>query len=414
MAGFINVLMDGTVLNNRYQIIRTIAAGGFGITYKVTDLKRGMILAVKEFYPRDTCVRDVDRIRVIPTSDENYDRFEYGKDRFMNEVNALLQLRHIPEVVKIYDCFEENNTCYYAMEFVDGNTLKTICQHYKDRRVPSNVLIPIIIRVADAMQKIHDAGMFHRDIAPDNFMLTSNSVKIIDFGNTKELIGKDGEGLSVYIKPGFAPIEQYSSKGRQGTYSDVYALAATTYYLLSGGKLEDAYSRTLNDEYTPLTQFGVDKEISDTVDRALVLRAENRTQTMREFASELRNAQHKGGKGDDPEPVVKEEKTHLKPVIEISNQGQYAKYVIPVGKMVLIGSSPQRSNIVVRNRYVSRLHCEIFYQAETNTFIVEDKSTNGTYVNRKRLVKNIPIKIPPGNILGLGLDRCLLKLGVMK
>ena len=219
-------LNEGTMLAGRYNIEKVIGAGGFGTTYKAYDKNEKRLCAIKEFMPKGIVIRLDDGKTIVPVSSSKNQLFEHGKDRFLEEAEILQRLNKVRAVVSVYDFFQENGTCYFVMEFLEGVTLGSLTKQ-KGGKLPYNIVANVVEKVGKALIQVHNYNIFHRDISPDNiFVTTQGEIKLIDFGNAKNLIRNDGENLSVVLKPGFAPPEQYSSSGKQGTFTDVYSLAS--------------------------------------------------------------------------------------------------------------------------------------------------------------------------------------------
>ncbi len=280
-------LPEMSFLGNRYLIGRILGNGGFGITYKAFDVLNQCICAVKEFVPVGVVARQGDGVQVTVTSKSNLEDFEHGKRRFMEEAEVLKKLTDVPEVVQIMDYFMLNNTAYFVMEYIEGATLKQLMRSYGGR-IPLPNAMSMIYRAGMALEQVHRrAGIFHRDVSPDNIMVTAdNRVKLIDFGNAKHIIGKRSQTLSVILKHGYAPPEQYSSTSSQGSYTDVYSLAVTFYYVATGIMVPPAPDRFGGEEYRPLLEVcpQAGSQISEAVDRALALNSKNRTSSAAEFA----------------------------------------------------------------------------------------------------------------------------------
>ena len=399
MADTSFALPAGYVLGSRYYIKRVLGVGGFGITYEVGDRASGKDYAIKEYYPKDISVRMPDSCEIIPASDSYKEIFEHGMERFLEEAEMLENLHDMPGVVDVYDFFIQNGTCYFVMEMLHGKPLNQIRKE-NGGNVKWAQLAPLIKKAGEALMSVHSRGVFHRDAGPDNiFVLQDGSVKLIDFGNSKNLTRKAGEKLSVYLKPGFAPPEQYSSTTKQGTFTDVYTLAATIYYMLAGKKLPDPFTIQTNG-YKQLYEYGIEGYVSDAVDKALVLRPQDRTQTIYEFMCNL-------GLMQEPLPS-------LVPFVVVRLNGQVTdQYRLNVNTTYKIGRLKETANIVINEEYLSRVHCEIFYDTISNEFYVVDHSSNGTYFGNNRLEKEKINKVKLGTFLYLGGPRCQIELGAM-
>ncbi len=279
-------LAEGTVVKARYIIGKILGEGGFGITYKAFDLTSRRICAVKEYAPNGMSRRAMDGRHLELLSPNAEGPYLAGLRRFLEESQILSKLGQIPSVVNITDCFKENSTAYFVMEYLDGADLGQIVRTSKSR-LPVGEVTNIILQVAMSMDVIHTkTKIIHRDISPDNIYITKNKqVKLIDFGSAKQTVTGAQDGFSVVVKLKLSPPEQYSQDMVQGSFTDVYSLAATYYYALSGTNLPTAPDRLLGTNYVPLKQLnlGVPDSVSDAVDHALVLNVDQRTQTMQEF-----------------------------------------------------------------------------------------------------------------------------------
>lgn len=402
-------LPEGMVLRKRYRIVSVIGAGGFGITYKAVDMLNRIPCALKEFAPMDIAVRTSDGICMMPISKEKQGLYEHGKQRFLEEAEILKQLQNMRTVVSITDYFNENGTSYFVMEYLDGVTLKTLTRNMGGR-LPWDQAAPILYVLAVTLQKLHmDNNIFHRDISPENIIVMKNRViKLIDFGNAKFIMSNGQQKLSVVLKPGFAPYEQYSTKGKQGSYTDVYSLAGTFYYVLSGKMIPQAPERIAGATYTKLQDMGlgIPDYISDAFDRALEVRHQARTQTMVEFLKDLKL-------------LTKEELGNasgkMYPYLDVIAQGnQIKRYLLPANSPVIIGRSPTQAQIVLTgDTCISNNQCEIFYDTIEQRFYIQDHSTNGTYMNGMRLEKEEIYILNEDQVCVVGNKKVSLKVGII-
>ena len=217
-----NCLTPGTVLNNRYVVGVALGVGGFGITYKCYDNNVGGICAIKEYFPSSYAERQQGQTAVY-VSDENKERYNHVLKRFVEESKMLKTLHH-PNIIRTFDSFMQNNTAYYVMEYCNGVDLRTYTSNFK-KKLDGNIGFLLLRQVMDGLEYIHGKNILHRDIAPDNIFVTqNNSVKILDFGAARREMDQDKRQLSTIVKMGYAPIEQYSGKSKQGSYTDIYAL----------------------------------------------------------------------------------------------------------------------------------------------------------------------------------------------
>lgn len=261
-------LMPGTMLNNKFYVGTALGEGGFGITYIGRDTKLDMKVAIKEFYPNGY----VNRSNTISprvndsVSEDRKEFFEKGRERFLKEARILAKFSGEPGIVDVRDFFEENNTAYIIMEYLDGVDLKDYLKQ-KGTLTPDQT-IRLLMPVMMSLKKVHAQGLIHRDISPDNIMLVEDKVKLLDFGAARNVSAAANKSLSVMLKPGYAPEEQYRSKGNQGPWTDVYALCATMYKCITGVTPDDATQRVFSDEVKAPSALGI--EISEEIESAIM------------------------------------------------------------------------------------------------------------------------------------------------
>ena len=276
------------ILNGRYVVGKVLGAGGFGSTYIGYDLKLDSRVAIKEYYPSGAANRSIS-LTVIPTAEVKGNPFELGKSRFLKEAKTLSEFVGDGNIVTLRDYFEENGTAYIVMEYLEGQDLS----HYaRERgRFEFSEALDLLEPVMLALDEVHKKGLIHRDISPSNIMVLNNGkVKVLDFGSAR-LQNTSGElSLSVMLKPGYAPMEQYSTHGEQGSWTDVYAMSATIYRLITGKTPPTSTDRLMEDTLEPPSKLGV--KITPAQEEALLhglaLRPADRTRTMAELAKELR------------------------------------------------------------------------------------------------------------------------------
>ena len=241
-----NFLQPGSRLNDRYTVGIALGQGGFGITYIGYDNVLGTRVAIKEYYPNDSAQRESESRTVRAFAGGETD-FEKGKEKFLTEARTLARFSEYPGVVSVKDCFGANGTAYMVMQYLDGTDLK----QYLNRRggkLGESESIQILLPVTEALKERHKTGIIHRDISPDNiFMTEDGQVKLIDFGAARQSFG-DNKSISVTLKPGYAPEEQYRTRGNQGPWTDVYALTATLYRMITGNTPPESIERVMDDE----------------------------------------------------------------------------------------------------------------------------------------------------------------------
>ena len=225
-------LSSGTILKNQYKIESCLGEGGFGITYKCHDLKSSRYFAIKEMWS-DGSTRKGTHVQWKTTPQEQQEQI----DKFKHEAFFLSRCIH-PNVVRVYECFEENNTAYTVMGFVPSIPLSDILMGYLklNKPLPQPLVVRYFRQIAAALQIVHSAGLLHRDIKPQNILIDKekNRAILIDFGATRQFIADKTQKHSLILTPGYAPFEQYTSEARRGPGTDFYALSATMYVLLTG------------------------------------------------------------------------------------------------------------------------------------------------------------------------------------
>ena len=289
-------LTQGTVLAGQYIIERVLGQGGFGITYVAKDHKSDTLVAIKEFFPDTMATRN--GTTVISFTGERAEAFEYGKNCFLQEAKTLAEFNDNDSIVGIKTYFEENSTAYFVMEYVEGESFDEYIKQ-KGGKISFEEACELLIPVMEALASVHDKGIVHRDVTPDNiFICNDGKVKLLDFGAARYSIGDKSKSLDVVLKHGFAPKEQYTRRGRQGAFTDVYSLGATFYYAITGKKLPDSIDRLEEDDMIPPSNLGVripeDKE--EVLFKAISVQPQDRYQSMREFAAALKGAPEEIGK----------------------------------------------------------------------------------------------------------------------
>ncbi len=285
-----------TVLNERYLIGRILGEGGFGITYLAYDLILTLRLAIKEFLPRGFATRASDGITVSAytqeTPGEMQVAFTHGLKNFLEEARILARFNEYPGIVAVRDYFATNGTGYLVMNYLDGMTLKQEVA-IQGGRLPFSQAFELLEPVMTTLREVHAAGLAHRDISPDNIYITRDrQVKLIDFGAARFALNEGNHSLSVIFKRGFAPMEQYHTHGRQGAWTDVYALAGTLYFSLTGQVPPEAPARVLEDRLRLPSALGV--AMPGTTEavllKGLAVRVENRYRSIEAFQQDLTQA----------------------------------------------------------------------------------------------------------------------------
>lgn len=275
-------LQPGTLLSGKYVIGSVLGEGGFGITYIGRDINLDVRIAIKEYFPSGVVNRiSGDSTELSVHVGEAADYFENGKQRFLGEARTLAKFSGDPGIVSVRDFFSENNTAYIVMEYLDGVDLKDYLR--ETGKMSFSQTVSMLTPIMRALSKIHGQGLIHRDISPANIMvLKDGTVKLLDFGAAREVGGPEEKSLSILLKPGYAPEEQYRTKGHQGPWTDVYALSATMYRMLTGKTPADAMNRLFADELIPISQLNptVTAVQEGIVRKGMALQKDDRYQTV--------------------------------------------------------------------------------------------------------------------------------------
>ena len=271
-----------TILAGKYMTGRVLGEGGFGITYMGYDLNLDCTVAIKEYYPagfvsRETTIRNT--VSFLTGMDQDY--YNTGMEKFLNEAKALAKFSELPGIVRVRDFFRENGTAYIVMDYIEGTTLAQELEALGGRMPAAEVLnrMEPLIR---SLSVVHKNGVIHRDISPDNIMQnTRGELKLLDFGAAREL-ASDSKSISVMLKPGYAPEEQYRTHGEQGPWTDCYAVCATMYKLMTGVTPPESLERMADDKLVPPTRLGASLTMSQ--EQALLMgmavKVENRFKSM--------------------------------------------------------------------------------------------------------------------------------------
>ena len=240
-----SALPAGTKLTDRYILGKVLGQGGFGITYSAWDVPHKRKVAIKEYFPDSMASRTVTST-VSAHTGERGQGFVYGKQCFLEEAKTLAALVGNPNVARVYRYFEQNNTAYFSMEYIEGQSLKDYLKEHG--KLSYQEAVKFFTPIMDALTFVHSKGIIHRDISPDNIIICKDgNVKLLDFGAARYSLGDVSRSLDVVLKHGYAPREQYSRHGRQGPFTDVYSLSATIYRSITGIIPQDSIDRMDND-----------------------------------------------------------------------------------------------------------------------------------------------------------------------
>ena len=276
-----------TLSGGRYTIVMKIGEGGFSITYRAVQNGLNRIVCIKEYFPSVRCTRD-DSTNTVKPQDSDLAVFEKYRQSFRKEAETLSTLHH-NSIVEVVDVFDENNTSYMVMPFVEGRTLQQIVDQEGPLDYPQAV--NYLAQVADAVAYIHERHILHRDIKPENIIITADYRAIlIDFGSAREFVNDKTQAHTSILTHGYAPTEQYSTNSRKGFYTDIYALGATFYFVLTGKVPLDAVARMTDEMVEPQTlNPAIPDEANRTILKAMQMKASDRYQTIQEFMDDLRN-----------------------------------------------------------------------------------------------------------------------------
>ena len=325
-------LPSGAVVG-RYEVVRVLGHGSFGITYLARDTRLGREVAIKEYLPGALVVRQ-DGSSVVPRSAEAADDFGWGRTRFIEEGRTLATLQEAPSIVEVFDFLEANGTAYIVMELLRGRTLADRVRD--DGPMSQAELEAIVWPLLDGLQQVHEAGFLHRDIKPANIMLGAhNKATLIDFGASRMAMADRTRTMTAIFTPGYAAPEQFSS-ARQGPWTDVYGLAATLHYAITGKSPPNAFDRLMNDTYEPLVNRQpptISRSLLTGIDAALSIRAEERPQSIADWRALLRRR----APPDDQTVLMRRQPIASRP-LSASRTGRQAGWLAVAAALMLLGA----------------------------------------------------------------------------
>ena len=310
----LHCLRKGTRLIGRYIIEGVLGQGGLGITYLGINELHEKKVAIKEFFPQGIVTRNIEyQDTVTVTFVGEKDNYEKGKERFLKEARTMAKFSKDEGIVKALDFFEINNTAYIVMEYLEGITLKQYLR--ENQRIVPEDLIELLVPLIESLDEIHSQGMIHRDISPDNIMvLPDGRIKLMDFGAARDYTEFGEKSLSIVLKPGYAPPEQYQTHGIQGPWTDIYALCATMYKCITGENPPDAIERVMDDSLKKISEFGIDilPQEEAAIIKGMSVSAKDRYQNVGDFCEDLY-----GGYEENSEPEAEE--SQAEPVVAEAN-----------------------------------------------------------------------------------------------
>ena len=307
-AQYPTALRIGTLLQSgKYKLEKVLGQGGFGITYKAQNIALGIPVVVKEYHPSGSSRVGTS---VRPPGTLSQVEFADARARFADEARVVAKLTLTnpnPHIVRVYDVFTENDSEYYTMEFLEGKSLQSLVE--KGGPLGEPAVLEIAQQITSALDIVHDAGLLHRDIKPDNIMMVQRGAVLIDFGSARLIANTTGAKMSIIITPGYAPLEQYASNARRGPFTDIYAFAGTLVFALTGKEPIPATDRATGAAQPSARDLNpkVSKAFSDVLERAMRMRVDERPQSVEEL-SQLLEAATKGAKAGKPaktQPVAR-------------------------------------------------------------------------------------------------------------
>ena len=281
-------LPGGTMLSGRYMLGKVLGYGGFGVTYIAWDTRLNRAVAVKEFFPNSLSTRTIGETQVNCYDDKASQYFREGVRKMMDEGNRLSKFSSNENIVDVYDCFEENNTAYIVMEYLEGEDLKQYLGEKGGKLSPEEA-VEIILPVLNALEDMHRENIIHRDISPDNIFICKNGkIKLLDFGSARLAVEDSDKSLSIMIKKGYAPKEQYAGRSKQGSWTDVYAVCATLYKMITGELPPESLERDTEPLKT-FSEFGIEgyDELERVVFKGLEVEYTDRIQNVLELKNGL-------------------------------------------------------------------------------------------------------------------------------
>lgn len=337
-----NVLKWNTILHGRYLVGKVLGQGGFGITYVGYDLVLNIKVAIKEYFPMGHVSRNMEYSNQLQwnTSQASQIQWKVGCENFLKEAQKMAKIDSIAEIVRVRDTFFENNTAYIVMDFVEGQTLKAWLKAHGLMNLPD--CLKLLEPLMEGLARVHEQGMIHRDISPDNIMiLPDGKVRLLDFGAAKDTTVNQNGASQLVTKRGFSPTEQYLEDGNIGSWTDVYALSATIYYAVTGKLVPESVGRAINDNLRmePDPSKGLTAEVIAVFRDGLAVSEKDRIQTMTELLDRFRKAVYGSGQGQpyqkskSRQSQIHQEQSKKKPQAVV---GKFVK-AITVGLAVIGG-----------------------------------------------------------------------------
>ena len=432
-------LSPGTVVHKRYRIDKVLGSGGFGVTYKVYDLKDNCPAAMKEYMPLDAAYRPTGTQEVRPVSESKRKQYEKFRQQFLDEAQTIYKFRGHPNIVEVRHLFYENNTAYYVMEYIEGMDLGKFLKT-QGGMVRWDTLRPIMAQVVSALKQVHGANMIHCDISQDNiFLLNAGQVKLLDFGAARNTLRGSAETSVIVAKIGFAPYEQMRGKN-MGPWTDIYALAVTIYHCITGKMPPKSEERIINDSTiwpSQMSQMGVaipSAQWEQTLKKAMAVRWEDRYRSVVDFWNGLtpqiyttpapysQPVPSQGwskpmpkqdpatvqeyGKFQNAQYVPPQQYSQPQyggaPVLECV-QGMYKGSRIPITQEMLLGVDNTQCRITFPpgTPGISRVHLRL-WSSGGQLMVMDMGSTYGSWLAGKKMTPGLVYQMNPGMVIYLG------------
>ena len=421
-------LQPGTVIHNRYRVEKVLGAGGFGVTYQVTDTRDNCIAAMKEYMPMDIAYRPMGSKEVRPLTPEKKNFYEKFRKQFLDEAQTIYGFDGHPNIIQVRHLFYENNTAYYVMEYVTGMDLGKYLKK-NGGHIGWQELKRILYQVVSALKRVHERGKIHCDISPDNiFLLDNGQVKLLDFGAAKSTLRGEVETSVIVAKPAYAPYEQMKGTN-MGPWTDVYALGVTIYSCVTGILPPKSEERIMNDHTVWPSAMGFQPPSpywETALKRAMALKREDRYQTVVDFWNGLtygdmtspvtptnpvypkysesleKTVTENTGSGATGIPGGFVKPQNYGPVLECV-QGVMVGRRIPVQSDMVLGVDPSRCNLLmpVGTPGISRRHLRI-WPANGRICIMDLGSTYGTWLNGQKMNPGLVYTMAPGSVIFMG------------
>jgi len=385
------------MLHQQYLIGKVIGNGGFGITYLAWDTKWNRRVAIKELYPGEDVTRTAGSTLVkIKKGQESF--YSHVSQRFQEEARLMMSFQNDPNILQVYHLFPDNNTAYYAMEYLEGMDLRAFLN--QEGQMTWKEMAPYLQSVLSALVVLHKKDLIHRDISPDNiFLVGPTKAKLIDFGSVRCYTGHSG--LTTFVKHHFSPIEQYRENGNQGPWTDIYSLSVVMYYALSGKLPPKAADRIVTGE--PVTHLSLlcpelPPYVAAAIMRGMAAMPEQRYQNVNEFGTALFRTR------DWNSPAMPET---VSARMLVCSRGYFKGRSWPLdqGKMMQVGRYNCDILYPANRQGVSRHHFSIICDYNGKIQIRDEQSTFGTFINGKRLQSKVWYVLNAGSVIDFGQEQ---------